>query len=200
MCVIFIVLIIVLIIYCICYNTIENNSYYGFNNRIIKLHTDLDLKNITITDIKIIKTSVQSLKTFTETLSHHDLLLKDNNNNCYLYYIYSTNSTYDNYIIKIDNSILNNSFYLFEHDNNQKWIYYLPKKWYTIKPTNLNVINYIYIKLILFGYHLLKYNCKHRIEILINILKGNKQFKLDYLDISSTTMKIIFEYFQSLLK
>lgn len=218
-----IILIVVLLIYLICFNQIENNLKLGYWFKGTKLRTNLDLDNIIINEIAIIKTNTEIINFITKTLCHYDVMVKDINNNYYVYYVYHDNDLshdndltndsnhthvnkqtkdgdyYNRYIQIINtNEIKNNKFKIKHFDDS--WTYKISSKKYNINPISLKRIDSINEKLFEFGYHLSKFNCQHRIKMLINILTDKQIYDIHNYSIFKTPYKILVESFSKTLK
>lgn len=206
-----IILIVILLIYLICFKQIENNLKLGYWFKGTKLRTNLDLDNIIINEIAIIKTNTEITNFTTKTLCHYDVMVKDINNNYYVYYVYHDNDPthdsdlshnsdyYNRYIQKINaNEIKNNKFKIKHFDDS--WTYKISNKKYNINPISLKRIDSINEKIFKFGYHLSKFNCQHRIKMLINILKDESIHDIHNYSIFKTPYKILIESFSKTLK
>ena len=85
------------LIYLICFDQFENNSKLGYWFKGSKLKIDLDIDNIIIDEIRIVRTNTEIFKFMTKTLCHYDLMLKDVNGNYYIYYVYHDGDYYNRY-------------------------------------------------------------------------------------------------------
>lgn len=194
-----IILIVVLLIYLTCFDQFENNLKLGYWFKGTKLKIDLDIDNIIINEIRIIKTRTEIFKFMTKTLCHYDVMLKDVNNNYYVYYVFHDGDYYNRYIQKINTNDIQNNQLNFKHKNDS-WIYKISHKKYDITPISFKRIDSVNEKLFNFGYHLSKFNCQHRNRMLINILKDESIYDVRNYPIFNIPFKILFELFSKLLK
>lgn len=194
-----IILIIVLLIYLICFNKFENDLKLGYWFKGTKLKIDLDIDNIIIDEIRIIKTRTEMFDFMTKTLCHYDVMLKDVNGNYYVYYMFHDGDYYNRYAQLININDIRNNQLNFNHKN-ESWIYKISRKKYDITPISFKRIDWMNETLFNFGYHLSKFNCQHRTKMLINILKDESIYDVRNYPIFNIPFKILFELFSKLLK
>lgn len=192
-----------LIIYCILFHYTEYNPRLNYYNIKIKLQTDLDLENIIINQIQLIKRKLDIFSINTKTLSHFDFILKDINDKYYSCCKYKFSNTLYIVIKTIKINELKNNYYTtaFNADeNNRSYVHKIKKTKYNIKPCALNIIYNTFERILNYGYHGLKFNCHHQSKLLIDVLSNKKHFTLKPYEILDSFYKIIYEYFHSLLK
>lgn len=194
-----IILIVVLLIYLICFDQFENNSKLGYWFKGSKLKIDLDIDNIIIDEIRIVRTNTEIFKFMTKTLCHYDIMLKDVNGNYYIYYVYHDGDYYNRYAQMINIDHIQNNQLKFNHKDDS-WIYKISRKKYDITPISFRRIDWMNETLFNFGYHLSKFNCQHRTRMLINILRDESIYDVRNYPIFNIPFKILFELFSKLFK
>lgn len=163
------------------------------------LITDLAMDNIMLKQIIIIKTNMSSFDFFTKTFCHYDIMIVDENDNYYIYYFSKDGDCYNRFIQKIDISKIINNKYKFRHKSDF-WTYKITNKKYNINPISFKQFDIINEQLVKFGYHLSKFNCHHRNEILINILTNHEIYSSKNNSIFKTSYEILHEIISKVFK
>lgn len=194
-----IVLIIILLAYIIVVQYVETrpNLTRWFKNSY--LITNLDTDNIILKQIIILKTNMSSFDFFTKTFCHYDIMIVDENDNYYIYYFNKDGENYNRYIQKIDTNKIQNNKYKLRHQT-KFWTYKISSKKHNIKPISFRQFDIINEQLVKFGYHLSKFNCHHRNEMLINILTNHEIYSSKNNSIFKTSYEILHEIISKVFK